>query len=223
MPKYHYIQLRVRHSKCVRDTPEWSSDEIAIGGVAIYHDFRTKIIPPVKLGQFHDGSTSTAKRKVIGMSMWGGDSTYYLTPLGLKRLFYHNPGTSGIPKYFSAVVVMAELDFGGGFGGWISNRLRPRVKYVAGKIKSRIVAEGVVYIHSYEKKALANTVSDTLPTGTSDDIFLRSNCITQKVVSYSYFPNGRRDTDNKSYYFYENEDHRTGGKYRLRMDWLKYY
>ncbi len=228
--KYHYLQLRVRHVKCYKETAGWTADDMCIGGVAYYHDFRTKRFSGT-LGDFDTGDSRDVQKKLVGMSMWGSNDKNYYHGV---RPFYHNPGNSGITKCYGAVVMLGESD-AGGFGQFIRYVLHPAVKKFAKQAKKAAIiaitagadpkdlfkssksgALGVPNLAEFVLEGLDNVLQ-----GLPDDVFNTIQVIPCGVTSYGKFGTGRSDTDNKSYYFYEKSG-RKGAKYRLRMDWKKY-
>jgi hypothetical protein len=202
-----------------------------MGGVAIKHDFRTKFINPVKLGEFDTGWEGNVRRKVIGMSMWGGDQQW----INGNQPFYHNPDNSGIPKIFHSLVFLGESDFGG-FEAYLKYTVLPVVKTIAAKMKAEVVkllkkglppqiVFSMLDVNSSTNYILTDLTSgfgNLLSLGASDDVFYTAMLVSQEVRSYNEFSNGRRDTNNKSYYFWEKKDKADGAKYLVRMDWYKY-
>lgn len=106
---YDYIRLRVRHVNRHRGQwPQDAPDEIAVGGIRIYHDGRTKVINPINLGSFGENRGYDVKKNLPGMSMRGGDPLEVETmPIILNQgeegheielpgininPFFHNPG-----------------------------------------------------------------------------------------------------------------------------------
>ena len=252
MADYHYVQLRVRHVKCIDETTGWGSDDIAIGGIAIYHDFKLKLISPVSLGEFHEGSSRNVYKKLVGMSMKGGDSKFYPVKIpGTSvqknvKLFYFNPGKTYYvgsspvkrSKFVSAILFLAEKDVGGGFKSFLYDTVLPVVRSARNKAKADFTTKlaagtlditdmSAIILSKYiTRKKLVEVGFAAITAGGAyigDDISFPV-IVRQEIASYGYFPNGRRDTDNRSYYFNPAGILKIGfdGKYRLRLDWKKY-
>ena len=236
MMKNHYVRVRARHIKCYEDQPGWGDDEIAVGGVAIYHDFRTKTFLK-HLGSFSEGYSKDRDIKVFGMSMCGGDRMSVSTPWGTIRPFYHNPGTSGIPKFFGAVIIMAERDTGG-FREWIEDHVHPVVKDKAKKVKEKVVGDLINGVGPSAASILSGlSLSQKLKNrlqwsaiwaggpGIGDDIFTPDTILFwTRTNAYERFPADIRgstvtDTANQSRHY---RDPSTSAHYRLRLDWKMY-
>ena len=76
LPHHQYIKLRIRKVQCIQVTDPQTlfgvpvADEVAIGGVAIYPDFSTKLIPMERLGEYNSGETKKdVEDKLVGMTL----------------------------------------------------------------------------------------------------------------------------------------------------------
>jgi hypothetical protein len=238
----HYIQLRIRYTRCYEETGiDWTgADEMAVGGVAIYHDFRTKSFYK-KIGEFNTGTKKKKNFKLVAMSMWGGDKKEIGTPLHTIKPFHHNPADSDIPKYYGAVVFMAESDYGN-FKNWIHTELRDEVQDIANYVKQRIIlnvaTSGSLPNSTFIRNAFEESygtlkvkfetemlISKLNPFG--DAMFIPSTpFIYTHTNSYVEFPESIRgdannNTENKTRHFKHSEIGKNA-HYELDLDWKMY-
>ena len=68
---YRYIQLRVRKVKCEEETFGLGPDDIHIGGVVAYPDFRTKVFRK-NFGAFNEGEQIPFTKKLFGLDLRSG-------------------------------------------------------------------------------------------------------------------------------------------------------
>lgn len=203
MAVYHYIKPRVISAHCVDETsPESAgSDEIMIGGVAVYntwsskHKGFTKAISPVSLGDWDDGEAREFKNKVkvVGMSMWNH-----------PRLEF--------PKTFGAILFLAERD-GRGFDAF-AHELREHLEKRLGPIyKMRQEANRFLWDH---RGTFAGE-------GWRMDDISGAQSMEVTITSCEGFENGKRDTNDQVLTFgkpFKNAPF--DGRYELVMDWLMY-
>lgn len=197
------LEFRIHGVRCADETDgllgtELGQDEIALSGIKIDETGDVNAIPKLMVGSHFEDNVLVA----------------YSPPKRLTH-FMLNEGTTW-PKFYSVILVLAELDMGG-LPGFVSD-LYPFVKaqvvgavgVAAGTIAGPVVAVII--------GALVNFVLDEifriLTAIWNDDFFIPA-ILTANIAGFnSLFAGGKKDSPEGTVHYRGH-----GGYYRVRYDW----